>query len=226
MCGRSHTVYLGGTTSSPSKVRYGISQGSTLGPLLYVLYTADVVKLVEGLGFNIHLYADNTQLYSYSSLSGSVTLEMNILSAVDSVRSWMSSNRLRLNYDKTQFIWFGTQHRLAKRDIHQLKAVSEALTSDDSVRNLGVLVDSELKFHEHFSKLSQSCFYHLRHMRSIRCSVSRKAMLTLAHAFICSRVDFCNSLFFGVSSYLLNGLHSIMNLDCMKSCGLHEIMNC
>ena len=56
---------------------------------------------------------------------------MNILSAIDSVKSWMSSNRLRLNYDETQFIWFGTRQQLAKRDIHQLNAVSEALTSDD-----------------------------------------------------------------------------------------------
>ena len=48
-------------------------------------------------------------------------------------------------------------------------------------------------------------------MRSIHCSISIKAMLTLTHAFIYSRVDFCNSLFFGVSSYLLDGLQSIMN---------------
>ena len=87
VCGRSQTVYFGGTTSSPSKVRYGIPQGSTLGPLLYVLYTADIVKLVEGLGFNVHLYADETQLYGCSSSSDSVTLAMNILSAIDSVRS-------------------------------------------------------------------------------------------------------------------------------------------
>ena len=107
---------------------------------------------------------------------------MNILSAIDSVKSWMSSNRLLLNYDKTRFIWFGTRQQLAKRDIHQLQAVSEALTSDDSVRNLGVLVDSELKFYEHFLKLSQNCFFQLRRMRSIRRSVSREAMLTLAHA--------------------------------------------
>ena len=102
-------------------------------------------------------------------------------------------------------------HHVASRCVMSLQAVSEALTSDDSVRNLGVLVDSELKFHEHISKMSQNCFFQLRRMRSIRCSISRKAMLTLAHAFICSRVDFCNILFFGVSSYLLGGLQSIMN---------------
>ena len=80
-----------------------------------------------------------------------------------------------------------------------------------TVRNLRVLVDSELKFHEHFSKLCQNCFFQLRRMRSIRRSVSREAMLTLAHAFISSRVDFCNSLFLGVSSYLLDRLQSVMN---------------
>ena len=74
-----------------------------------------------------------------------------------------------------------------------------------------MIVDSELKFHEHFSKLSQSCFFQLRRMRSIRRSVSREAMLTLAHAFISSRVDFCNSLFLGVSSHLLDRLQSVMN---------------
>ena len=74
-----------------------------------------------------------------------------------------------------------------------------------------MLVDSELKFHEHFSKLSQNCFFQLHRLRAIRRSVSREAMLTLAHAFISSRIDFCNSLFLGVSSYLLDRLQSIMN---------------
>ena len=41
--------------------------------------------------------------------------------------------------------------------------------------------------------------------------MSREAMLTLTHAFISSRVDFCNSLFLGVSSYLLDRLQSVMN---------------
>ena len=108
VCGRIQTVHFGGSISASSKVRYGIPQGSTLGPLLYVLYTAGVAKLVESLGFKVHLYADDTQLYGFSSSCGSVALAMNILSAIDSVKFWMSSYRLRLNYDKTQFIWFGT----------------------------------------------------------------------------------------------------------------------
>ena len=49
----------------PSKVLYGVPQGSVLGPVLYVLYTSDVAKLVEALGLGAHLYADDTQLYGH-----------------------------------------------------------------------------------------------------------------------------------------------------------------
>ena len=128
VCGRSQTVHFGGTTSSSSKVRYGIPQGSTLGPTFVCpLYCRRCQTCRATRIQRVHLYADDTQLYGYSSSSGSVTLAMNILSAIDSVKSWMSSNRLRLNYDKTQFIWFGTRQQLSKRDIHQFQAVSESV---------------------------------------------------------------------------------------------------
>ena len=60
--GRTYVVRFGGTTTPPRKVRSGIPQGSILGPLLYILYTADVAALVESLGLKVHLYADDTQL--------------------------------------------------------------------------------------------------------------------------------------------------------------------
>ena len=63
----------------------------------------------------------------------------------------------------------------------------------------------------HISKLCQSCFFQLRRLRSIRHSFSRHALLTLVHAFISSRLDFCNSALFGVSGYLLDRLQSILN---------------
>ena len=64
---------------------------------------------------------------------------------------------------------------------------------------------------EHISQLCQSCFFQLRRLRSIRHSLSHHALLTLVHAFISSRLDFCNSALFGVSGYLLDRLQSILN---------------
>ena len=95
----------------PSSIRYGVPQGSILGPLLYIIYTADVERVVKSFGFAVQLYADDTQLYGSSLPMDAEDLSVRVLEVISAVESWMSSNRLRLNADKTQFIWFGTRQQ-------------------------------------------------------------------------------------------------------------------
>ena len=95
--GRAQIIHVGNRHSPPSKVLYGVPQGSVLGPVLYVLYTSDVAKLVEALGLGTHLYADDTQLYGHCSPSNSFELASRVLRAIDSIHVWMSSNRLSLS---------------------------------------------------------------------------------------------------------------------------------
>ena len=138
-------------------------------------------------------------------------LAARIEAAISTVGDWMSSNRLRLNHDKTQFVWFGTRQQLSKRDLTSLANLSEALVSDEPTRNHGVLLDPELTMAAHVSKLCQVCFYQLRQIRTIRHSLSTPSRLTLVHAFISSRLDYCNSVLFGASSHLLDRLQLIQN---------------
>ena len=149
--GRAQIIHVGNHHSSPSKVLYGVPQGSVLGPVLYVLYTSDVAKLVEALGLGAHLYADDTQLYGHGSPSNSVELASRVLRAIDSIHEWMSSNRLSLNTSKTQFIWLGTKHSLAKRDTDRLFSLHPSLTELTSVRNLGFIIDQELSMKDHIN---------------------------------------------------------------------------
>ena len=103
-----------------------------------------VAKLVEAIGLGAHLYADDTQLYGHCPPSNSFELASRVLRAIDSIHEWMSSNRLSLNTGKTQFIWLGTKHSLAKRDTDRLHSLLPSLTELTSVRNLGFVTDQEM----------------------------------------------------------------------------------
>src|SRR6218665_3271617 len=121
----------------------------------------------------------------------------------------MSSNRLSLNPNKTQFIWFGTPQQLLKLDIPLLTERFSSFAFHSSVRNLYVVQNSTITFSEHVANLTRTSYFHLRRLRAIRPfrrSVSSHVFTSIVHAFACSRIDYCNSLLVGLTNVCLSGI--------------------
>src|SRR5688572_13622848 len=60
---RTQSIKLGGCSSKIFSILFGVPQGSIFGPLLFILYTSNIVNIASHHGLMIHLYADDTQLY-------------------------------------------------------------------------------------------------------------------------------------------------------------------
>ncbi len=100
-------------------------------------------------------------------------------------------NFLQLDKEKTEVIAFGNKDEVLKVNAY---LDSRGQTTKNQVRNLGVILETDLSFSSHVKAVTKSAYYHLKNIARIRCFVSSHDLEKLVHAFITSRVDYCNGL--------------------------------
>ena len=159
-----------------------------------------------------HLYADDSQLY-VSFASGDSAAALNDLqSFLASVQSWMSTNKMKLNPDKTEFHLIGNERQRSKcLSMFPIELLGVKTNPAKSAHNLGVIFDKNFTFRLHILVVCSSCFYHMRDMRSIRRHLDLDSAKLLATVLVFSCLDYCNSLFYGIADIDLTRLQSVPN---------------
>ena len=120
------------------------------------------------------------------------------------VRSWMSDNMLMLNDSKTEFTVFGSKQQLAKVTLPAVTMGKASISpSPAGIRSLGVSQDPLLSLDRHVQDITRSANFHIRNVCRLRRYLTKKASLSLIHAFVTSRLDENNAILSGVKAKLI-----------------------
>ena len=144
LTGRRQRVCVNGSYSAWSPVVSGVPQGSCLGPVLFVIFINDLPEVVETF---CQMYADDTKLFSNSD---NEEFRMKIQKDLDNLIQWADRWQLRFNAEKchTLHLGYGNQYHqycMKKQNSDEKVKLNPSVVEKD----LGVLVDKDLKFTQH-----------------------------------------------------------------------------
>ena len=162
----------------------------------------------------INIKYDGTQLY-VSFKPDDAKAEDEAIRAMDNciedLRNWLIEGRLLLNDDKTEFLVIGTRQQLNKLNPPVLHVGDDTIDPSVKVRNLGTILDNSISMDAHINQVCKAAFHHIHNIRRVSKDLSQECLKTLIHAFVTSRLDYCNSLLYGLPKYQISKLQRVQN---------------
>ena len=212
LSGRSQQVAVGHSMSSRVDLNVGVPQGSVLGPILFNVYTTPLSDVLRSHGLDSHCYADDSQLYIVCKIEDLDSSVSSMNACITQVEQWMTQNRLKLNGDKTELTVFVSPSLPGSfLPLSPLICSNEVIAPQSCCRNLGCLFDSSIAMSAHVKGVCKASYAHLRKLYRIRPCLDLASTESLVHAFISSRLDYCNCLLYGLTQSNLGKLQRIQN---------------
>lgn len=177
--------------SSEGNLTRGVPQGSILAPLLFILYSSDIVRIIKHCKF--HLYADDLQVYfSFHPCDLDTAVDM-INADLKRIFEWSSINSLVLNPSKSKYMVLGSRNQ-----INKIASLEPQLIVNDievhrvvEARNLGLLMDGSLHFEKYVVETTRNCFFRLKVLYNMRDFLSVPLRLRLCEALVLSKLNYC-----------------------------------
>ena len=196
---RTQSVVVDSLMSTPIPLVFGVPRGSVLGPVLLTLYSQPLSNVIACQRCDYHKYADDTEIADSAPPSDFTSAQSNIKSCISDTLSWMQSNNLKLNTEKTEMMLVGSSVRISSVGCESADIDGSCIPFQTTVTYLGVHLDQTLSMKPHISSLCRTTFLALRRIASIRPFLSNSSIEKLVASMITSRLDYCNATFAGVA---------------------------
>lgn len=187
--------------------KFGVPQGSILGPILFTIYMIPVYKMLDDKGLTFHSYADDTQIYF--SCSNVTEAKCKVKDIIDTIGQLFAALKLKLNADKTNVLLFTNNANFGNLDLEGNGNC--VLEFKDSARNLGFIIDNKLKLEAQVTNVCKLCYYYIKLISKEKECLDFDTLKKVITSYVLSRLNYCSLLYANLPEYLLYKLQKVQN---------------
>ena len=192
---RKQFVHLDNYSSETSEMKYGVPQGSILGPILFTIYINDLPMATKLAKFFI--FADDSNVMVEASSPSDLEQKCNLV--LNTVHQWVSNNGLKLNIEKTNMLFFTNNNKLKN---HSLKVVlnGSEIKQKTEAKFLGVIMDSNLNWKKHIEALRNKISRNAGVIWKLSSILPKRALKHIYYSFIESHLSYCSAVWGATTS--------------------------
>lgn len=209
LANRTSVVRLNGCLSDPVTIKYGVPQGTVLGPILFIIYINDIFKLK--LNGSLICFADDTgvniKATKWSDLYKKAESDINL------IKQWTDCNLLTMNISKTNFITYSLNNKGQPKNLQiRISDSGHVLTKVKEITYLGVIIDENLKWQSQINKTVTRVRRTIYKFRELRKYLDKKILRQVYFALIQSVLQYAISAWGGANTSLIQQLERTVQI--------------
>ena len=219
---RTQVASINGSLSTSMTIETGVSQGSILGPLLFLIYLYDLPISLEHC--KIDMYADDTAFYTQATMSHNICdIISSLQSDLSNVSDWLDANKLSLHIGKTCcMLVCSQQKRIRIGDTNlNLSLKCQDIEQVESFKYVGVTIDTNLTYNVHVENIINKISKSLGVLKRASRVVPLQVRVTLCNTLVLPHFDYCCILWDVCSDGHIARLQKLQNRGMRIILGCH-----